>query len=306
MCAVYLQFKACLSKPPTASRYNLRRRTIAKEHQDSKKIQAKVKSNILKSNKSDKHKTNMVPREETVDRMPLLGDDEESDSETTNFQVQSTFSNSKPPDIKDHLKSEISQNILSEKSSSSSLIQTVTDSEESPWLIAKQVFFPYMMAALGLVAAGLVLDDVQHWEVFDKVKELYVLVPSLLGLKGNLEMTLASRMSTAANNGLLDTKEQIRTMIKANMALIQCQASVVATMAALIAMLMSWIPSDTFILDHAMIMCASALYTAAIASAVLSFLMMMIIVYRAISCNLDTLHTFYSIESVDGFRRAIC
>merc|ERR1712151_1088335 len=42
---------------------------------------------------------------------------------------------------------------------------------------------------------------------------------------------------------------------------------------------MSWIPSDTFILDHAMIMCASALYTAAIASAVLSFLMMMIIVY---------------------------
>ena len=29
-------------------------------------------------------------------------------------------------------------------------------------------------------------------------------------------------------------------------------------------------------------------------------------IYRAISCNLDTLHTFYSIESVDGFWRAIC
>ena len=28
--------------------------------------------------------------------------------------------------------------------------------------------------------------------------------------------------------------------------------------------------------------------------------------YRVISCNLDTLHTFYSIESVDGFWRAIC
>jgi len=272
-----------IDTPPTASRYNLRRRTNAKVTHDNNKIQAQVKSdkssNKLKSN-TTKEQTKMVPREETVDRMPLLGDDGESDSETTKLQVQSNFSNSKPPDIQNDLKnSQNSQNILSELSSSSSLIQTVTESEESPWLIAKQVFFPYMMAALGLVAAGLVLDDVQHWEVFDKVKELYVLVPSLLGLKGNLEMTLASRMSTAANNGLLDTKDQIKTMIKANMALIQCQASVVATMAALIAMLMSWIPSDTFILDHAMIMCASALYTAAIASAVLSFLMMMIIVY---------------------------
>ena len=28
--------------------------------------------------------------------------------------------------------------------------------------------------------------------------------------------------------------------------------------------------------------------------------------YRAISCNLDTSHTFYSTESVGGFWRAIC
>ena len=216
----------------------------------------------------------MVP-ETRIDRIPLLGDDAEDDSDTENSslqksQVQNNHQNSNfnNPDFSKKIDEE-----------SSSQVQTVSDEIEPPLQIAKQVFFPYIMAALGLVAAGLVLDDVQHWEVFDKVKELYVLVPSLLGLKGNLEMTLASRMSTAANNGLLDTSEQRWSMIRGNMALIQCQASVVATLAALIAMLMSWIPSDTFILDHAMIMCASALYTAAIASAVLSFVMMMIIVY---------------------------
>ena len=35
--------------------------------------------------------------------------------------------------------------------------------------------------------------------MFLEVSELYILVPALLGLKGNLEMTLASRLSTAVS-----------------------------------------------------------------------------------------------------------
>ena len=47
-----------------------------------------------------------------------------------------------------------------------------------------------------MVGAGIVLDIVQHWEVFETINEIFILVPALLGLKGNLEMTLASRLST--------------------------------------------------------------------------------------------------------------
>lgn len=47
------------------------------------------------------------------------------------------------------------------------------------------------------------------------------MVPALLGLKGNLEMTLASRLSTHANLGHLDKKENCLSMIVGNMALIQ-------------------------------------------------------------------------------------
>lgn len=42
--------------------------------------------------------------------------------------------------------------------------------------------------------------SLQHWTVFTEVSEVFILVPALLGLKGNLEMTLASRLSTAVRN----------------------------------------------------------------------------------------------------------
>lgn len=35
------------------------------------------------------------------------------------------------------------------------------------------------------------------WDVFTKTPELFILVPILLNLKGNLEMNLAARFSTA-------------------------------------------------------------------------------------------------------------
>ncbi|CAL7937314.1 unnamed protein product [Xylocopa violacea] len=92
---------------------------------------------------------------------------------------------------------------------------------ESYLAITIQVFIPFLIAGLGMVGAGLVLDLVQHWVVFEKVSELIILVPALLGLKGNLEMTLASRLSTQANLGHMDTPKQQWYMIVGNLVLIQ-------------------------------------------------------------------------------------
>ena len=57
----------------------------------------------------------------------------------------------------------------------------------------------FYLAGVGMVMAGLLFDKVQHWKVFMEVKGLFILVPPLLGLKGNLEMTLAARLSTAVS-----------------------------------------------------------------------------------------------------------
>ena len=40
----------------------------------------------------------------------------------------------------------------------------------------------------------------QEWTAFKEVPELFILVPILFNLKGNLEMNLASRLSTAVRS----------------------------------------------------------------------------------------------------------
>jgi solute carrier family 41 len=60
--------------------------------------------------------------------------------------------------------------------------------------------------------------------VFINVTELFILVPALLGLKGNLEMTLASRLSTAVSQFNLKIGEKV-TVIKFKINLIITQSA---------------------------------------------------------------------------------
>ncbi|GAA6074433.1 solute carrier family 41 member 2-like, partial [Tachysurus ichikawai] len=60
-----------------------------------------------------------------------------------------------------------------------------------------------------------------HWDAFKYITEIFILVPALLGLKGNLEMTLASRLSTAVNVGKMDSPIEKWNLIIGNLALKQ-------------------------------------------------------------------------------------
>ncbi|VDK33264.1 unnamed protein product [Anisakis simplex] len=70
-----------------------------------------------------------------------------------------------------------------------------------------QSMFPFIAAGAGMVGTGLLLDHAASWELFTSTPETFILVPALLGLKGNLEMTLASRLSTMVS--MLITWQQI-------------------------------------------------------------------------------------------------
>ncbi|XP_039756347.1 solute carrier family 41 member 1-like [Pararge aegeria] len=162
--------------------------------------------------------------------------------------------------------------------------------KENSWITGVQMFVSLLLAGFGMVGASLLFDVVQHWPVFDQVQEVVILVPALLGLKGNLEMTLASRLSTHAHLGHLD--KSLNSLIVGNLCLIQCQAVLVGFLAAMAAVTMGWIPKGIFNVNHAMLLCASSVLTASFASFVLGLIMIgVIVVSKKININPDNVAT---------------
>lgn len=128
--------------------------------------------------------------------------------------------------------------------------------------------------------------------MFINVTELFILVPALLGLKGNLEMTLASRLSTAANTGGMDTYSQKKQQVIGNLILTQAQALVVGTLAALAAVTIDWIVDGQFDIKDGLLLCASSLVTASLASGLLGSVMIgVILVSKECRINPDNVAT---------------
>jgi solute carrier family 41 len=73
------------------------------------------------------------------------------------------------------------------------------------------------------------------------VNELIAIVPVILNLKGNIEMTLSARLGTASNMGDLDTPSIRNALIFGNLALLQVQAAVVSFISACLTFLLGMI-----------------------------------------------------------------
>lgn len=160
------------------------------------------------------------------------------------------------------------------------------------WQIVLQVFPTYLLAGCGMVGAGLILDTVQYWPAFRCIPEIMIVVPPLLGLKGNLEMTLAARMSTASNMGLLKDKQVAISTIFGNLVLVQCQGIVVGILAAFCGAALGWAPTGKLHYQHGLLLCASSIVTASLASFVLSLIMVLVIVIAGkCHCNPDNIAT---------------
>lgn len=165
---------------------------------------------------------------------------------------------------------------------------------ETCWSALKELMLAFILAGMGNIAASYWLGKVQSWSVFKNIPQLVILVPPLLGLKGNVEMTLASRLSTHANLGDLDTRSGKRKIIMGNMALIQCQASTVGFVAPLIALGLSLTSEHARLLywKEIVLLVASSVITANVANLVLGSLMCgVILLSRRWGINPDNIAT---------------
>lgn len=152
---------------------------------------------------------------------------------------------------------------------------------ESSTVFLVQIVVPFVFAGVGMAFAGLLLDSVQHSPVFTAFPELFILVPALLGLKGNLEMTLASRLSTAANVSLklqdvfVDAK--VRSVVVGNLFLVQTQGIVVGALAAALTVAAGYFQAGTFDPQRAALLMSSGVATASSASFILALVMIAVI-----------------------------
>ncbi|XP_025830670.1 solute carrier family 41 member 1 [Agrilus planipennis] len=155
-----------------------------------------------------------------------------------------------------------------------------------------QVSVPFFIAGMGTIGAGLVLGIIEEYEVFMNIRALYVLVPALLGLKGNLDMCLASRLSTQANLGNMNHRREVFKMVLGNISIVQVQAIVAACVVSLYAVAMSAILSEHIVFKSAILVITCSILTATSTCFVLDFVLIAVIFCtHKIKMNPDNLAT---------------
>lgn len=201
-------------------------------------------------------------------------------------------------DIPEHIKKEFNddqemlKDIISE------------EKEETSSVIFYQVFIPFLIAGFDNVGAGIILDMVQHWKVFKHAPELFILVASFLGLKGNLEMTLAARLATMANLGQLDNKSERIKIASGNIALVQGQAIIVAFLASIVAISVNYFKDPDFNIPDCLLITATGLTTASVTGFAMANLMVTAtVIARKLGVNPDNVSAL--IASIMGDISAI-
>ena len=72
-----------------------------------------------------------------------------------------------------------------------------------------------------------------------------------------------------ANQRYLDDVKQCWSLSLANMVTVEAQALVIAVVASLLAQILGWVTSGAWKIEHAIVLCAGSMLTAAIASGLL-------------------------------------
>uniref|UniRef100_A0AC34QS84 SLC41A/MgtE integral membrane domain-containing protein n=1 Tax=Panagrolaimus sp. JU765 TaxID=591449 RepID=A0AC34QS84_9BILA len=163
---------------------------------------------------------------------------------------------------------------------------------ESLLTFVVQSLIPLLLAGIGLIGTGLLLHKWQNEIFFRQVHEAMMLSPALLGLKGNLEMTLASRMATISHLGKLDSTAERLKIFGVNLALVQCQAIVVSLFATIITVVTDVVRCHSFQSFDALLLASAAVTGTCLSAVVLGFLIMsMLMVSQKLKFNPDNVVT---------------
>ncbi|KAI8640900.1 hypothetical protein BD408DRAFT_418993 [Parasitella parasitica] len=158
--------------------------------------------------------------------------------------------------------------------------------------LAIQALPSLIISVIGLVFAGNLMDEFQKSDVFLNTTELFILLPILLNLKGNLEMNLAARLSTSSNLGELDYGPTRRSLIVGNLALLQVQSLVAGAIAGVSSFALGLItkPGSSTSYYEMMFMTSSAMVSASFSAGILGiFMCALILICRRFDVDPDNI-----------------
>ncbi|KAL1935025.1 hypothetical protein VTP01DRAFT_4165 [Rhizomucor pusillus] len=158
--------------------------------------------------------------------------------------------------------------------------------------LTREAFPMLVVSVIGLILAGVLMDKFQAWDVFLKTPELFILLPILLNLKGNLEMNLAARFSTSANLGDLDHAPTRHSLITGNLALLQVQALVSGAIAGVASFALGIVTKkgNGTSFYESMYMTSSAMVSACVSSGILGvFMCGLILLCRRLNVDPDNI-----------------
>ncbi|CAG7827126.1 unnamed protein product [Allacma fusca] len=169
----------------------------------------------------------------------------------------------------------------------------VVEDKKETWLtILLQVTVPFLIAGMGSVGAGLLLDYVSNWKPFIEVPEFLALVTPLLGLKGNLMMASASRLSTLTNMNKLETLKQKLHAFVADIFATQVLSIVAGFMASIVTIILGFANKQHMDYQHSFLLCASSILTSSLSASALGILIFGVIVLSSkVSVNPDNVAT---------------
>jgi solute carrier family 41 len=226
--------------------------------------------------------------------------DEYDSSEDANLGISAALDLPAPWKIESPTRPSNASNSNTASSSSSSSKFGVRD--------GMQIVPTLLLASVALAITGSVLDQAQHWIVFQTRTAYFVAMPMLFGIKGNLDMTLASRLTSALHSGELSDKPVVDSnadtssaesksfarskrlqIYQSSLALLQVQAIICGFVAGIFTLLMTQvIPS----FEDVMIIIASIVVTTMIAAFVFGLLTFgLVLGGHHVGCDPDNIAT---------------
>uniref|UniRef100_A0A914C0G7 SLC41A/MgtE integral membrane domain-containing protein n=1 Tax=Acrobeloides nanus TaxID=290746 RepID=A0A914C0G7_9BILA len=194
-------------------------------------------------------------------------------------------------DISDNSQDGDLENCMTDRTQLSYDKRDLPDDSTSSFLIS--TLASLLIAGLGSIFSGWLINWAQNKEFLKEIPDALMLVTPLLGLKGNLEMTFASKLGTLSNTGEIDDCLMVRRLIKRYIPFLQVQSILFSLLLAVLCVVVAaaFDEKGKLSTQSALIIIASAIATASISSFIIEMFLIALVF---------TLSHFFGIDS-DNF-----